>query len=293
MDKGRFLKEMVERTAMFFSDHDLGKIESTTIAIAGFGGVGAIVLELLVRLGVMRFRLMDMDRYEISNMNRQVFATTSTLGSWKVDVAASRIKEINPFAEVEMLIKEKADRENVERFVKGVDVLIQETDSPSSKFLFLEYAREYNVPLINGHCESVVGGIVHVYDYRNPRQRDGYRLFRLPTLSKMARKSLSRKYVDEVSDEYLELLDRGKRPTASLNFVTNLIGCLVVSEAVKLITGMGKTYAHPREIFVSLPDLKMKVRSTRPLKKWLLSFPKVVKKLLSSVGSFRDRTQEV
>lgn len=280
MNKKIFLEKMTDRTRMFLSDSDLDRIKNQTVALAGLGGVGAIVLELLARLGVMKFRLMDMDRYEISNMNRQLFATIDTLGKWKVDVAASRIKEINPYAEIETLIREKANRENVDNFLRGVDILIQETDSPSSKFLFLEYARRYKIPVINGHCESITSGVVHIYDYRDPKQRDGYRIFRSSILSRIARKLLDKKTLDEVNDEYLDLLDKCKKPTASLNFVTNLIGCLVVSEMVKLLTESGKTYTHPKEIFIDLYDLKLKIRTTRPLKKWLTLLLKVPRERL-------------
>ena len=64
------------------------------VAIVGLGGVGAITAELLARWGVKRFRLLDMDRYESSNLNRQLFATSKTLGRYKAEVAAERIMEI-------------------------------------------------------------------------------------------------------------------------------------------------------------------------------------------------------
>lgn len=265
-DRENFLAGAVQRTRMFLPDSQLGKIKSQVIAQAGFGGIGSIVLELLVRMRVMKFRLMDMDRYEISNINRQIFATTDTLGKWKADVAASRIKEINPYAEVEMVINEKANRENAEKLLKGADVFILGTDSPSSILIFHELAREHRVPLVDGHCISVTGGSVQVFDYRDPKQVSRDRLFRSSTLNFLGGKILGqRESLRDTTDDELQRLDKGEVPTASLNFVTNLLGCMIVSETIKLITGLGKTYLYPKEIYVDLLEPRMKIRSARSL----------------------------
>lgn len=267
INKEELLNGMFQRTLMFFDPSDMSKIRSKTVAFAGMGGIGAIALELLVRMGIMKFRLMDMDKYELSNMNRQVFATQNTLGRWKADVGAERVKEINPYAEVEMIFREKANKVNSEEFIRGADILIVETDFPSSKVLFHEFARRYKIPIINGHCVSIVGGVIKIFDYRDPKQLDGKRHFRFSLLDKVANALFgSEKDFDDITEDDLKQLDISKVPTASLNFVTNLIGCIVVSETIKLITGTGKSYRYPKEIYINLADLKMKVRSARSLK---------------------------
>jgi len=70
-----FFQKMLTRPRLFFSDSDLENIRNKTIAIVGIGGVGCIIIELLARWGIKSFRLMDGDKYEISNMNRQIFDT--------------------------------------------------------------------------------------------------------------------------------------------------------------------------------------------------------------------------
>jgi len=270
-DREEYLLEMSERTLRFFSPSQLAMIADKTIALAGLGGIGAMVLELLARMGVMKFRLMDMDRYEISNLNRQILATRSTLGSWKVDVAVARIRDINPYAEIELIVREKANRENVQRFVRGADVFILGTDSPSSILLFHEFARRYKVPLVDGHCISVIGGTVQVFDYRDPKQVCRVRPFRSPIFNAFARKILGvEKEIEQFTDEELEQLDQGQLPSASLGFVTNLIACVVVSETIKLLTGIGRIYRYPKEIYINLLNPTMKVRSTRSFKKAFL-----------------------
>jgi len=127
---GEYTKRMLERTALCFDQTDLDKIGESTVAIAGFGGVGAITAELLARWGVKRFRLLDKDKYEPSNLNRQLFATSKTLDERKVIAAENRIKEINPFAQIECSFDARVDTHNVHEFVKGADIVIQNTDHP-------------------------------------------------------------------------------------------------------------------------------------------------------------------
>src|SRR5512139_2181287 len=105
LDEKEYLDGMLQRTGLYFSKEDLETVRNSVVAIAGLGGVGAITAELLARWGIKKFRLLDMDRYEPSNLNRQLFATSKTLCQYKADVAGERIKEINPYAEIEMIIR--------------------------------------------------------------------------------------------------------------------------------------------------------------------------------------------
>jgi len=85
-----------------------------------------------------------MDRYEPSNINRQLFAASKTLRRYKVDVAPERIREINPFAEIEMAIRTRVDNESVHPFVKGAGILLQNADHPSCTFNFKLRIRNSN-----------------------------------------------------------------------------------------------------------------------------------------------------
>jgi tRNA A37 threonylcarbamoyladenosine dehydratase len=142
---------MLSLNELCFTKNDLSKVASLPAAIAGFGGVGAITAELLARWGVLNFRLLYKDIYEPSNLNRQVFSTSRTIGTYKVEVAEERIKEINPYAKVEMSFAERVQNANVHRFIEGADIVIQTADHPSCKLFYLA-AREYKVPLVNGYA---------------------------------------------------------------------------------------------------------------------------------------------
>lgn len=98
------------------------------VAIPGLGGVGGAHLEILARQGIGRFKLADFDRFELANLNRQFGATVGTLGRPKLDVIAERARQINPQAVVETFAQ-GVRRNNLERFLDGVDVVVDSLDA--------------------------------------------------------------------------------------------------------------------------------------------------------------------
>ena len=247
-----FTDLMLHRSSLFFSREELDKIMNTTVAIAGLGGVGAITAELLARWGIKKFRLLDKDKYEPTNLNRQLFATSKTLGQYKVDVAAKRIKEINPYTKIEMAIKDRISSENSHEFLKGADILIQTTDSPSS-LLFYKIAQRYKVPVVNGYT-TITGGYVSVYDYRFSK------CYSFLERIKNYLKWRSMKKITKMTLKELDELDRkwGHKTSASINFVTNAVGCLIVAEAIKLLSGRGEVVKYPYQIEFDLFSIKLK-----------------------------------
>ena len=252
MDQDRYLKGMLERTALFYPMASLEKIRNTEVAIAGLGGVGAIAAELLARWGIKRFRLLDKDRYDPSNLNRQLFATSKTLGLYKVDVAIDRIKEINPSAEIGVAIKDRVDNKNVHTFVKGAGVVIQTADSPSCQ-LFYRAARGYRIPIVNGYS-TITGCRIQTYDYR--KDSWAYRLEEYrDRIKRKGRKDLTEMTRDEL-DSFDNQVMHPAMPT--MNFVTNIAGALIVTEAIKLLTNTGSVCKYPRAFDINLYHQKAK-----------------------------------
>jgi molybdopterin/thiamine biosynthesis adenylyltransferase len=253
MEKQDYLDGLLERTRLFYGEEAISKVRNSVVAIAGLGGVGAITAELLARWGVNKFRLLDKDKYDPSNLNRQLFATSKTLGEYKVDVTINRIKEINPYAEIELAIKDSVDNENVHSFVKGADIVIQTADSPSCQ-LFYRAAKKYKVPIANGYS-TLIGCKVQVYDYRQDsfwfkieELRDRYKQKRGKDITKMGREELK---------EYDRAIMHPAMPT--MNFVTNIAGAMIVGEAIKLLTNTGKVCRFPNAISLDLYSNKMSV----------------------------------
>ena len=127
-------------------------LHQKTVAIFGLGGVGSYVVESLVRSGIENFVIIDNDKIDVTNINRQIIATTKTIGRFKVDVAEERIKEINPNVKVikfaEFVGKEN---ENIELFdsIKNVDYIVDAIDTVSSKIRIIEFAKAHNIPVIS------------------------------------------------------------------------------------------------------------------------------------------------
>jgi tRNA A37 threonylcarbamoyladenosine dehydratase len=126
----------------------LKKLADAHVVVIGLGGVGAACVEALARGGIGHLRLFDAGDYELSNLNRQLFATEQTLGQSKAEAAAERVKAINPYCDVvaEKLLINAETNEHV--LTPVPDVLIDAIDMLSPKVGLLEYAYNLKVPCI-------------------------------------------------------------------------------------------------------------------------------------------------
>ena len=88
------------RSALLIGEENINKLTTKTVMIFGCGGVGSYVIEGLVRTGIKNFVLIDNDEVSISNINRQIIATTNTIGNLKTQVCKERILSINPDSNV-------------------------------------------------------------------------------------------------------------------------------------------------------------------------------------------------
>ena len=90
------------RTQLLLGQESMDLLANATVAVFGIGGVGGYTVEALARSGVGHFVLVDDDKVCLTNINRQIIATRSSVGKYKVDVMKERILDINPKAEVEV-----------------------------------------------------------------------------------------------------------------------------------------------------------------------------------------------
>jgi len=102
-------------------------LQGKHVAIAGLGGVGGVHLLTLARLGVGQFSIADFDRFDLVNFNRQVGATTRTLGHSKVEVLAQLAREINPEVEIRAFAN-GITPDNLNAFLDGVDAFVDGLD---------------------------------------------------------------------------------------------------------------------------------------------------------------------
>src|SRR5665647_3638505 len=89
------------RNKKTLSDEDQLKLANSCVAVVGCGGLGGYIAEQLARVGVGRLVLFDGDRFEVSNLNRQIMATELNIGQWKVEAAQERLRSVNSEVQVE------------------------------------------------------------------------------------------------------------------------------------------------------------------------------------------------
>ena len=112
------MDEKFSRTEMLIGNEGMEKLKNAKVAVFGLGGVGSFVCEGLARSGIGNFVLVDFDKVDESNINRQLIATTKTIGRNKVDVMKERILDINPEANIEIYNLLSACQNNEKRFKK-------------------------------------------------------------------------------------------------------------------------------------------------------------------------------
>ena len=137
------------RTEMLLGSEGVERLRASRVAVFGIGGVGGHVAEALARAGVGKLLLVDSDTVSESNINRQIFATRSTVGMNKTDAAKQRIYDINPDAEVEcknlFFTPEKRD----EIDLSDCSYIVDAIDSVAAKVELVIIAKELNIPIIS------------------------------------------------------------------------------------------------------------------------------------------------
>lgn len=138
-----------DRTALLIGEDALCRIREAKVLVAGLGGVGGYIVEALVRAGVGYVGLCDYDRVDITNINRQIYALTGTIGRLKVDVARNRIAGINPQAQTE-LYPFKIDAETIlEIPIEEYDYVADAIDDVKAKILLIRKSQQCNTPIIS------------------------------------------------------------------------------------------------------------------------------------------------
>ena len=137
------------RTELIFGKAAMEKLAASRVAVFGIGGVGGYTVEALARSGVGELDLIDDDRVCTTNINRQIYATRSTVGRYKVEVAAERIADINPGAKVN-IYKTFFTPETQEQFdFSKYDYVVDAIDTVTGKIALVVCAQTAGVPIIS------------------------------------------------------------------------------------------------------------------------------------------------
>ena len=230
------------RTEMLIGKEAIDKLKKSKVAIFGIGGVGSYVVEALARAGVGYFILVDKDEVSETNINRQIIATTKTIGMNKVDVAKERILEINPDANVETY-KEFYSKENSDKILnKDLSYIVDAIDTVTAKITLIEESKKNNIPIIS--CMGTGNKL-------NPSKFEITDISKtsICPLAKVIRKELSKRNIKNVKVLYSKeepikakteieeikgkTKDREIAAIGSISFVPSVAGLMIAGEVIK------------------------------------------------------------
>ena len=137
------------RTELLLGRESMEKLAASRVAVFGIGGVGGYTVEALVRSGIGEIDLIDDDKVCLTNINRQIFATRSTVGKYKVDVAAQRITDINPDTKVNTFKTFYSPQTSSEFDFKNYDYIVDAIDTVTGKIELVVNAYNASTPIIS------------------------------------------------------------------------------------------------------------------------------------------------
>lgn len=185
------------RTELLFGKEAMDKLAGSKVAVFGIGGVGGYVCEALVRSGVGAFDLIDDDKVCLTNLNRQIIATRSTVGKYKIDVMRDRMLDINPNVEVEVhkcfFLPENADDFPWDSY----DYVVDAVDTVTAKIALVMKCKEKNIPIISSM------GAGNKLDGSQFKVADIYKTKVCP-LAKVMRRELKKRGVKKLKVVYSE-----------------------------------------------------------------------------------------
>ncbi len=143
------MADIFDRTKLLIGESSLEKLKNCNILIVGVGGVGGYALEILTRCGIGNLTIVDGDKVDITNINRQIIATHSTIGKSKVEVFEERMKDINPFVNVRALNMRFNEQTRDVIFDRHYDYVIDAIDSVQDKLLLILTAKEKSCNIVS------------------------------------------------------------------------------------------------------------------------------------------------
>lgn len=223
------------RTQMIIGKNALATLKNKHVAIFGIGGVGGYVCESLARLGISYFTLIDNDVISLSNINRQIIASHSTLNQYKVDVMKKRILDINPNAIVNVsktfVLEDTINEFDFTKF----DYVVDAIDTVTAKLLLISQCTSLNVPIISsmGTGNKIHPEMLEITDISKTE---------MCPLAKVMRHELKKRNIKHLKvcfskEKPLEIIEKeyinNKIVPGSTPFVPSVAGLLIGCEVCK------------------------------------------------------------
>ncbi|MBQ8062794.1 MAG: tRNA threonylcarbamoyladenosine dehydratase [Clostridia bacterium] len=254
------------RTQLLFGSEAMEKLANSRVAVFGVGGVGGYTVEALARSGVGALDLIDDDRVCLTNVNRQIIASRSTVNQYKVDVAETRVHDINPKCKVTSFrtfyLPETRDLFDFREY----DYVVDAIDTVTGKLQLIEQARECDTPIIcamgaGNKLDPTAFKVADIYDtqvcplarvMRKECRKRGIESLKVvyseePPIRPLDDMSISCRYHCICPpDVTRHCTDRRDIP-GSVSFVPSVVGLIIAGEVVKDLTAEERARAYAAE----------------------------------------------
>lgn len=250
------MSEQFARTALLLGEEGIQKLSQARVAVFGVGGVGGYVCEALVRSGVGEFDLIDDDTVALSNINRQIIATHSTVGRYKTEVMRDRMLDINPEVKVHVhncfFLPENADDFPFDQY----DYVVDAVDTVTAKISLVMKCQEHGVPIISSmgagnKLDASAFKVADIYKtqvcplakvMRRELKKRGVKKLKVVYSEEIAMKPASSESTDPATketDSAANTPKHEKRATpGSVAFVPSVAGLILAGEVVKDLVGI-------------------------------------------------------
>ena len=240
------MREEFSRMGLLLGEEALSRLEGARVAVFGLGGVGGYTVEALARAGIGHLDLIDSDTVSVSNRNRQILATRSTLGLPKTEAAKRRVLDINEEAQIttwELFYNaDTADQIDLGKY----DYIVDAIDTVTAKLLLIQRAHDVGTPIIScmGTGNKLDPTAFQVADISKTAMCPLARVMR-KELGKRGIKHLKVVYSQEEAmtphgaEEEMAALGKRQIP-GSVSFVPGAAGLILAGEVIRDLTGYGR-----------------------------------------------------
>lgn len=236
------MEKKFSRTEMLIGNDGMEKLKNATVAVFGLGGVGSFVCEGLARSGVGNFILIDYDKTDETNINRQLIATEKTVGKYKVDLMRERIQDINPDANVETYKEFYLADSEIDIITEDLSYAVDCVDTIMAKIAIICSCDAINVPVISSM------GTGNKLDPTMLEVADIYETSVCP-LARIMKKDLRKRNIEKLKVVYSKEnpintndhdINQNKKykVKGSVSFVPSVAGLIIAGEVIKDIAGI-------------------------------------------------------
>ncbi len=235
-----------ERMALLLSNEQMKALKNARVLIVGLGGVGSFAAETLARAGVGNLTLVDGDRVDTTNINRQLPALHSTVGKYKTEVMKERLMDINPELNIQIINRFLAPGEFDELLKEPFDYVIDAIDSVSPKIDLIVAAKKHRKKIISamGAGGKTDPSKILVRDISKTREdflaRTIRKRLKKHGISKGVKCVFSTELQDKTSLEYTDNTHYKKSYYGTISYMPALFGMFAAAEVIRTLAGLKK-----------------------------------------------------